>query len=407
MIPIHCPHPFFPEDQTTPIPGYPLSKLAHEVGSTPFYLYSRAQLSDRVRRLRQFLPKAVALHFAVKANPMPALVQHLAAEVDGFDVASGGELRVALDTPMTREHISFAGPGKTRDELLMALAAGIILNVESEWELQQIHQLGQQYGYRPRVSLRVNPDFEIRGSGMRMGGGAKPFGIDSEKIPTIVRALDASTLTFCGFHIFSGSQSLNAEALIEAQKKSLELALWLAHQCQCTIPFLNLGGGFGIPYFPGEQPLDSQRVCEALAHALPAFQAAQPQTRLNIELGRHLVGEAGYYVCRVLDRKISRGQTFLITDGGLHHHLSASGNFGQVIRKNYPVRLISQITTKETETVTIVGPLCTPLDILADKMTLPRAQVGDLVVVLQSGAYGKTASPSAFLGHPPAQELLI
>jgi diaminopimelate decarboxylase len=254
--------------------------------------------------------------------------------------------------------------------------------------------------------LRINPDFELKGSGMRMGGGAKQFGIDAEEAPRMMALAHELGLTVLGFHIFSGSQSLKAEAIIEAQAQTVELALRLAGHAREPLRMLNIGGGFGIPYFPGEAPLDIAPIGARLADSLPRVQAALPGVQVAVEMGRYLVGEAGVYVARVIDRKVSRGQVFLVTDGGLHHHLAASGNFGQVIRKNYPVAIGNRVEGPK-EAVSVVGPLCTPLDLLAERMELPQADVGDLVVVFQSGAYGKSASPAAFLSHPNVLEVLV
>jgi diaminopimelate decarboxylase len=387
--------------------GVPLSRLAQRVGCTPFYAYDRAQLTARVRAVRAHLPPALRLHYSVKANPMPALVQHMAALVDGLDVASAGELKTALDTGMDPAHISFAGPGKLDAELRQAIAAGVTLNAESPTEIDRLARIADALGIAPRVVLRVNPDFELKGSGMRMGGGAKPFGIDAERVPDCLRQLDALGIALAGLHIFSGSQSLKAEAIAESHARSVELALALAAQARQALPGLYLGAGFGIPYFPGEQRLDLAPIGAHLAQCVERVERASPGTRISVESGRYLVGEAGVYVARVIDHKVSRGQVFLVTDGGLHHHLAASGNFGQVIRKNYPVAIGNRMDRKACETVSVVGPLCTPLDMLADRMELACAEVGDLVVVFQSGAYGLSASPTAFLGHPAPPEVLV
>ncbi|QJD99896.1 pyridoxal-dependent decarboxylase, exosortase A system-associated [Massilia forsythiae] len=385
----------------------PLSRLAQRVGSTPFYAYDRALLTQRVRHVRACMPPDLRLHYSIKANPMPALVQHMAGLVDGLDVASAGELATALDTGFNPAHISFAGPGKTDAELTRAIAAGVSLNVESEGEIERAARIADRIGIAPRVVVRVNPDFELKGSGMRMGGGAKPFGIDAERVPDCLRRLQALGMAAQGLHIFSGSQSLKAEAIAESHTRSVELALRLADAAQQTLPGLYLGAGFGIPYFAGEQRLDLAPIGDNLADCLRRFDAALPGTRVSVESGRYLVGEAGVYVARVIDRKVSRGQVFLVTDGGLHHHLAASGNFGQVIRKNYPAAVGNRMGGEDRENVSVVGPLCTPLDVLAERMDLVRAEVGDLVVVFQSGAYGLSASPTAFLGHPAPAEVLV
>jgi diaminopimelate decarboxylase len=258
-----------------------------------------------------------------------------------------------------------------------------------------------------RVALRVNPDFELKGSGMRMGGGSKPFGIDAERLPAVLRSLQGQGLAFEGFHLFAGSQNLRAESICEAQRLCYELALQLSAHAPAPVRCLNLGGGFGIPYVPGEQRLELAPIAENLHRLAERAARELPQAALVLELGRYLVGEAGIYVARVLERKVSRGQVFLVTDGGLHHHLSASGNFGQVLRKNYPVALGTRMDAPATESVSVVGPLCTPLDLLADRMALAEGQEGDLVVVFQSGAYGASASPQDFLSHPGCVEVLV
>lgn len=390
--------------------GQPLTRLVERVGRTPFYAVDRGLLRTRVAELRAALPRGVKLHYAMKANPMPALVQFMAGLVDGIDVASAGELQVALDAGAPTAEISFAGPGKRDIELRQAVAAGVLVNVESLREMPVLAAASQALGLPARVALRVNPDFELKGSGMKMGGGPKQFGLDVELIPEAMARIAELGLAFEGFHLFAGSQNLKAESICEAQRKSYELALRLAGSAPAAlgpVRFLNLGGGFGIPYFPGEQRLDVAPIGDNLAALRERAEREMPLAEFVIELGRYMVGEAGLYVSRVVDRKASRGQVFLVCDGGLHHALAASGNFGQVVRKNYPVTVVQHLPDGQTETASAVGPLCTPLDLLADRMTLPVGQIGDLVVVFQSGAYGPSASPQAFLGHPGCAEVLV
>jgi diaminopimelate decarboxylase len=338
---------------------------------------------------------------------MPAVVQHLAGLVDGFDIASAGELKLVLDTPMSVGAISFAGPGKRQQELRQAIAAGITLNAESLHELDMIAGQCEVLGLNANVALRINPSFELKTAGMRMGGGAKPFGIDEEMIPEALQKLVSLGLCFTGFHIYCGSQNLKPQAIIEAQQKSLQLAVKMAEYCPAIIDKLNIGGGFGVPYFAGDKSLDITLIGEALAEGMYMLKRYLPETEVIIELGRYLVSEAGVYVTRIVDKKCSRGQVFLVTDGGLNHHLAATGNFGQVIRKNYPVAIGNKMQGESLETVNIVGPLCTPLDILAEKLNLPIAGEGDLVVVFQSGAYGYSASPNRFLSQIEALEVLV
>ncbi len=411
-LPVHAPmHQFLVADGELIVGGLPLSRLAARVGRTPFYAYDRSLLAERIAELRAVLPVGVKLHYAMKANPMPALVGFMAGWVDGIDVASCGELKVALDAGANPREISFAGPGKSDTELRQAVAAGILVNVESLREIGLLAGISRELGLPARVAVRVNPDFELKSSGMKMGGGPKQFGIDAEDVPAALAEIGQAGLAFEGFHLFAGSQNLRHEAIVEAQCKAYELALRLAQAAPAPVRFLNLGGGFGIPYFPGEQRLETAPIGANLAALAERAKTELPNAELVIELGRYLVGEAGIYVARVVDRKVSRGQVFLVTDGGLHHHLSASGNFGQVIRKNYPVAIGNRMghprEPAETEIASVVGPLCTPLDLLADRMTLAKAVPGDLVVVFQSGAYGASASPQAFLGHPAVVEVLV
>lgn len=395
------------QDDCLQIGGIALTRLAERVGQTPFYAYERNHIQSRIAALRQMLPARVHVHYAIKANPMPALVQMMAPLVDGFDVASSGELKTALDAGMAPSRISFAGPGKRDAELRSAVAAGALLHLESEQEMERAAHIGEALGMTPRVAVRVNPEFELKHAGMKMGGGARQFGVDAERVPVMLRKMAALGLEFLGLHLFCGAQNLSASAICEAQRLCVQLGLQLAECAPSPMRMLNIGGGFGVPYFPGERALDLAAVAEGLHTAAQLLCSTSPQTHLVLELGRYLVAEGGVYVCRVLERKFSHGQVFLITDGGLHHHLAASGNFGQVIRKNYPVAIGNRMHAGPREIATVAGPLCTPLDVLAEHMALARAAPGDFVVVFQSGAYGLTASPTAFLGHPPPLEVLV
>lgn len=411
--PAHAPLTQFPiQDSELIVGGTPLRQLAAQVGSTPFYAYDRQAMTQRVMQLREALPASIQLHYAIKANPLLGVVSHMAMLVDGLDVASAGELRTALAAGASAQHISFAGPGKRDEELEEAVAAGVLLNVESFREARKLTEISQRRGKAARVAVRVNPDFELKSSGMKMGGGPKQFGVDAEQVPALLAEIGQMGLAFEGFHIFAGSQNLRAEAIIEAQQLSYQLAVRLADHARSEVKSLNLGGGFGIPYFPGEQRLALAPIASALQDIVNNASGRLPRASIMLELGRYLVGEAGIYVTRVIDRKTSRGLTYLVVDGGLHHHLAASGNFGQVIRKNYPVAIYpadaQRADPSTMETVSIVGPLCTPLDILGDQIEYAgSADIGDFVVLFQSGAYGATASPSAFLSHPAVKEVLL
>jgi diaminopimelate decarboxylase len=388
--------------------GLPLSRLAARVGSTPFFAYDRSLLGERVARLRAAFPDEVELSYAMKANPAPAVVQHLAGRVDRIDVASSLELRGALDTPLAPDRISFAGPGKTPAEIRQAVAAGVIVEVESPTELARLVAAGEELGLTPSAAVRVNPDFAVKGSGMRMGGGPQQFGIDAEQVPAVLREFASSGVDIVGFHVFAGSQNLRAEVISEAQRRTVDLCAGFADLLPNPVRYLNLGGGFGIPYVERDEPLDLDGVAGALGELVQGrFAEVLPQATPVIELGRFIVGECGVYVTRVLDKKVSRGRTFVVVDGGMHHQLAASGNFGQAIRRNYPLVVGNKAAREATQKVTVVGCLCTPLDLLGDDVSVSEPEIDDLIVIFQAGAYGLTASPTAFLGHPAPAEVLV
>ena len=369
---------------------------------TPLFVYDPAIVSARVGRFRANFA-GIDLHYAIKANPLPVLLAAIAPLVDGLDVASAGELERALAVkPATA--ISFAGPGKRDDELRLAIGAGATLNLESEGEAARALVIAEHLGVTPRLAVRVNPDVELKGSGMKMGGRPSPFGVDAERVPALVRLLLDGGADWRGFHVYAGSQALSAEAVADTQAAIVALAARLAEEVGAAPPLVNLGGGFGVPYFAGDVALDVKAVGARLADTLATRPPILADTRFAIELGRWLAAEAGVYLTRVVDVKQSGGETFVVCDGGLNHQLAASGNFGTVVRRNYPIAVAHRMGELAAGMVSVVGPLCTPLDRLGDRVALPPAAPGDLVAVFLAGAYGATASPSAFLGHPPAAE---
>jgi len=381
--------------------------IAQVGGATPVFVYSGAMMRARVAALRSAMPERLAIHYAMKANPFAPVLRLMAGLVDGFDIASGGELGMARAAGVDPARISFAGPGKRDMELQAAIMMGVTLNVESEGEAERALAIGERLGKAPCLAIRVNPDFGLAGSGMKMGGGAKPFGVDAERVPDLARRMVSAGAQWRGLHIYAGSQALKAEAIIETQAQTIALAARLAEAAGVGLPHCNLGGGMGIPYFPGDEPVDAERIGEALGEQLAHLPDVLAETRFAMELGRYLVGEAGVYLTRILDRKVSHGEVFLVCDGGMHHQLAASGNFGTVVRRNYPVAIATRFGAEVEEEASVVGCLCTPLDRLADKGGFPRAQVGDLVAVFCAGAYGASASPMAFLGQGAAREMLL
>ena len=402
------PPPFGAEDGMLLIGGCGAESLVDDAGDTPLFVYDMGVVRAGLERLRAAMPDGLHLHYAIKANPFPPLLSAMTGLVDGFDIASGGELSAALDAGMQADRISFAGPGKRDDELRAAILAGVTINLESEGEATRALKIADGAGKRPRFAVRVNPDFDLKGSGMKMGGGAKPFGVDADCAAVLARRVIDAGADWRGWHIFAGSQALDASAIIETQRQTIALAARLSDELGACPPLVNIGGGFGVPYFPGDAALDPCPIGLALEEAITFAPDILEESAFALELGRYLVAEAGVYLTRVVDVKDSHGERFAIVDGGLHHQLAASGNFGTFVRRNYPVAIANRFgLAAAAEPVTIVGCLCTPLDRLADKVMLPPVEVGDLVAIFMAGAYGASASPAAFLGHRPAVELLV
>ena len=408
ILPVHADmNQFSVEHAQLLIGGYTLDGVADILGKQVFYAYDKSVVKAQIDLFHKHIPDPIKLHYAIKSNPYFPIINVMRPWVEGFDVASQKEMLLALQSGMPSRDISFAGPSKQLAEIRAAIVSGVTLHIESEREFERAVSIGLELNIKAIIAFRVNPAFELKASGMKMGGGPKQFGIDEERLFEILPGLDYSQFEFRGFHIYWGSQNLKQEAIIDAHNNTFALAQKLVDMTPAPTQTVNLGGGLGIPYFPGEKRLDLAPIGENLSQLLKQYPLLA-ELELIFELGRFLVAEAGIYASRITDIKTSRGHTYLMTNGGLHHHLSNSGNFGQVIRKNYPVAIGNKMGVAPASIkVTAVGPLCTPLDTLADKMPLPEAELGDWLVVFQSGAYGPTASPQDFLGHPHVSEILL
>jgi len=378
---------------------------------TPLFLYDRGVLEKKWARLRGALPLAFCISYSVKANPNRALLEFFLEKGAGLEVASAGEFLQALAAGCSPDRALFAGPGKTEAELELVLSRGIgEIHVESLLEAARVIAISRRLGVRARVAVRVNPAGEAQGGAMRMGGKPAPFGVDEESLDEVLQPLlEAPSVELCGLHLFTGTQILDHEVLIRQYRYGVGIARRVVARIGRPLAVLDFGGGLGIPYFSSEKELDMNRLREGLAELFSEIErdAQFAGTRFVVEPGRYLVGEAGVYVMRVNDIKVSRSKKFLICDGGMHHHLAASGNLGQTIKRNYPVAILNKLDGQPEETVDVVGPLCTPLDVLARGANLPRAEVGDLIGVFQSGAYARSASPLNFLSHPTPPEVLV
>lgn len=387
-----------------------VSGIVDRFGS-PLFVYDAAVLDRKWTQLRAALPQEFQIYYSVKANPNRAILRRFIEKGCGLEIASAGEFHQALQAGCSPGHILFAGPGKTEAELEFVLKQGIgELHAESLLEIKRVGAICRRLGTHARVALRINPSGEAQGGAMRMGGKSAPFGIDEEQVEGVLdQVLSESALEFQGIHLFAGTQILDDAILVNQYRKGLEIAKRVAHRLQRPLHTVDFGGGLGIPYFAHEQTLNLDRLRESLRAMMDGIRR-DPMfagTTFIVEPGRFLVGESGIYVTRITDIKVSRGKTFLILDGGMNHHLAASGNLGQVIKRNFPVAILNKLDKEATEVVDLVGPLCTPLDTLARDVSLPKAEVGDLVGVFQSGAYARAASPLGFLSHPTPCEVMV
>ena len=392
------------------IGGIAVSEIVAQYG-TPLYVYDSSVLAKQWSLLRETLPAKFAISYSIKANPNPTVLKFFIAQGCGLEVASVGEFQKAIAAGCGPEQIIFAGPGKRELELELVLQQQIgEIHVESLREIDRIAKIARNLGRVAPIAVRVNPSSDAQGGAMRMGGKPSPFGIDEEILDQVLeRILPDSNLEFRGIHLFVGTQILDYQVLLSQYSKGIEIAQQVGQKIQQPIQTLDFGGGLGIPYFPKDKNLEMDLLQQGLSQLMAQI-AGEPllaSTQFIVEPGRFLVGESGIYIAQINDIKVSRGKKFAITDGGLHHHLAATGNFGQVIKRNYPVALLNKLDRQPRETLDVVGPLCTPLDVLARSITLPQGEVGDLVGVFQSGAYARSASPLEFLSHPQPREIWL
>ena len=389
------------------IGGYSADELVAEAGGTPLFVYDNNIVGAQVARFKGAMTDGIGLHYSVTANPYKPLLEFLGRYVDGFRVVSLGELRRLQEAQLAGIPMNFAGPGKLDVELEEAVRAGATISVESEGEAVRAIRAAERVGIQPRISVRVTPPFTIETGQVTLGSRASPFGIDADRVPSVVQGLMEAGVDWRGLHMFAGSQCLDAEGLSEVHRVTVGHAGEIAEAIGAPIPELNLGSGFDVACRPGDEPLDIDRVAQALNHTLCNSPALLATTRFTIELGRWLVGEAGVYLTRVVDRTESCGQTFLTTDGGGHHLIGATGSLGERGINNFPIAVANRFGAPPEEDVTVTGCLCTPFDVLGDDVALPRAEEGDLIAVFCAGAYGLSASPQAWESRPLARELLV
>jgi diaminopimelate decarboxylase len=385
----------------------PVEELIAEAGGTPLFVYDNNIVGAQLAKLRAAMPDGLAIYYSVTANPHEELLNFLGRYVEGFRVVSKGELERLKRADLAGIPMTFAGPGKLDEELEAGISAGAVISIESEGEARRAILAGERLGVRPKLAVRVNPPFGIENGKVTMGACASPFGVDAARVPALVQGLLEAGVDWRGLHIFAGAQCLDDAALIEAHKAIVTCAGEIADVLAMPIPELNLGGGFDVPCFEGEQPLDVYRMAAALHETLCNGPELLATTRLSLELGRWLVAEAGVYLTRIIDRNESCGETFLTTDGGGHHLLRATGCLLERGHGNFPIAVANRFDAPRDELVTVTGCLATPNDVFGDQIMLPHAEPGDVIAIFAAGAYGLSASPQAWESRPLARELLV
>ena len=397
------------EDHELIVGGVRVSQLVEQFGS-PLFVYDKAIITRKIQEVRSILPQRFRLYYSIKANPHGSILKSFLRHGCGLEVASAGELHQAMAAGCSAGQIIFAGPGKTEHELSAALDAAIHeIHVESIEEARCINRLACDREQVASIALRINP-VDSSGGAMRMGGKPSPFGIDEEEIDAVVDEIKSlRNLKIQGVHLFMGTQILDAKILIGQYNRAVSIAQRIATRMGGPLETIDFGGGLGTPYFAHETELDLNIVAEGIA-AIDQRMQDDPllsKTTAILEPGRFLVNESGIYISRVTRVKQSRGKTFAVIDGGMHHHLAASGNLGQTIKRNYPLSILNKIGMPSGDPIEIVGPLCTPLDTIGRGIELPPAEPGDLIGVFLSGAYARTSSPLGFLSHNSPAEVMV
>ena len=380
-----------------------LQLLAEEYG-TPLYAYDTARIISQYETLKNSLPDTFGVFYSMKANPLLGICQLFKSLGSSIEVASSGELHTALSAGFRPEDIIFTSPGKTHEELEFAISSGIYsINIESVDEAVIINEVAIQQGKTANISIRINPDFDIAGSSIKMTGVPTQFGIDQVKVEEALKIIEKlPNVNVIGIHIYTGTQALNANNIVLSMEQIIRLALEVIQKCNIELQFLNLGGGFGVPYFKYDTPLVINAFKKDFSVMWEEYREKLSGTRIFVESGRFLMAEAGTYLTKILYKKECKGKKYLVCDGGSNQHAS-SAFLGRYIRNNFPMHILNK--RENEEQVNVVGPLCTPTDLIGQNVLLPMAEPGDILAIDKSGAYGSSQSPVLFLSHPLAAEV--
>lgn len=375
---------------------------------TPMYIYWREIIEQKYDDLKSCLFPSSTIYYSMKANPLIGICQILHEKGCGVEVASAGEMNVALKAGFDPGEIIFTSPGKTYKEIEYAIQNRIkVINIESYQEALIINEIARKEKYIMNIALRVNPALILNSAKIKMSGISSQFGIEEEEINDnfINKIKKLENVKIVGFQIYVGTQILNALEICNNTKSIIEIAIKLSRKFKIKLDYLNMGGGFGVPYFPNEKELNLVTLKEEMQKIYSFYLEDIKHTELIFESGRYLTAEAGVYVTKVLYKKCSKGTQYIICDGGSNFH-AGSAFLGRFVRNNFPFHTIPDNDCKNV--VNIVGPLCTPTDVIGQKVEVNCfLQSGDYVIIEKSGAYGLTYSPLKFLSHDTPLEVLI
>lgn len=377
---------------------------------TPCYVYFADRIRKRIDTVRDALGGRFGISYAVKSNPNMGLIDRIRDRCVTLDVSSIGEVERCLAIGASASDLTFSGPAKREEELARAVEVGVGEMVcESVQEAFLLDRLAGEAGKVMNVLIRINPKRSPKQFGVNMSGKPSQFGVDEEEMPRAIEAiLGMRHLRLIGFHIYSGTNSLSVEAISENFSIFIDLFSRFSEMYELVPEKLVFGSGFGVPYHDGDDPLDLPALARRLNDQIDAMKQNPRLARaaLALEMGRYLIAPEGFLLTRVIRNKSSRGTTICLCDAGFNNHLAACGMMGTIIRRNWPIENVSSTDAASSKEYTLVGPLCTTIDILASDIELPETNDGDLLAIGSSGAYGHTASPARFISHPEPREIL-
>ena len=386
--------------------GINVLSLVKKYGS-PLYVYDLEIIREQYQALKNAIPEKVRIFYAIKANPNPNICSFIRSLGARAEIASSGELYIALKSGFLGKDIIYNGPGKTDDDIKYAINNDVyVINVESLDELRRIDLIAQNKNKIVKVCIRINPIRTITQVKMQTGGGSQKFGTDEEDIETIITAaLKFDWIDLQGIHIYVGSQILEPDILLGNIENTLKVAFNIAEKFGLPLKCINFGGGLGVPYNESEPEFDVEKFGKGLSALISKVDKKYDNIRFVLEPGRFIVSEAGMFLTKVISVKESRGKKYAIVDGGINHAFLPIR-----MNKKYPTVIANKMAQTENakkSNFIIGGPLCTSMDVFTNEVELPLVEINDIICIFNSGAYGFSASMLHFLSAPMPAEVIV